>query len=765
MARKYTASHWGSYEIKGSGESRHLIPIEDDPCPAAIGTGWLDAMQNPGTRIARPAIRKGWLDARDTNRSGDAAFVEVPWDEALDLFATELGRVCHDHGNGAIYAGSYGWASAGRFHHAQSQMRRFLNTIGGFVGYRNTYSHAAAEVLLPYLVGEGKYAFQEGMTSWPSIVDRCELFVTFGGLSTKRTAQVDSAGTARHDPFDWVTQAISEGMKLVNISPRQSDSDHDAEWIAPRPGTDTALILALAHELIRTDKANRDFLTRCTHGADVFEAYVMGLTDGLPKTAEWAADICDIPRDTIAGLAARMASCRTMINMTWSMQRADHGEQTIWAGLALACVLGQIGQPGTGWGFGYGSTTPVGRPAKPVGWASMPQGVNPVDDFIPVARVTEMLEAPKSSYRYDGQERSYPDARLVWWSGGNPFHHHQDLMRLDAAWRRPETVVVTDHSWTATARRADIVLPATGPLERSDIMMNRRDPALVTMSPAMPPYEQARDDFEIMCGLAKRMGTLDAFTAGLDVEGWQAQIWEDSRATLREDGIVLPSFAEFRDEGRYEVDDARESFVKFATFVADPVGHPLKTPSGKIELYSERIKAAGLSDCPASPQWMEPIEWLGDAKPNQLHLISGQPMTRLHAQFDAGSASKASKIKDREACALHPDAAAARGLKAGDAVLIENQRGACLAGLELDAELRPDCLWLATGAWLDIQEIEGRKICVHGNPNVLTIDKGSSELGQGNIAHTALVEVSLWEKELPEIKVHSLPEFVEKSGS
>ncbi len=755
MSNAFTASHWGSYRIKGTGDNRHLEPVENDPHPAAIGSGWLDAMQNPRTRIARPAIREGWLKGRDQDRSGDARFVEVPWDEALDLLAGELDRVRSTYGNTSIFAGSYGWASAGRFHHAQSQMRRFLNTIGGFVGYRNTYSHAAAEVLLPYIVGEDKYTFQDTMTSWPVIADNCELFVSFGGLSALRTGQLDSAGTALHDAPAWIEQAVAGGMELVNISPRRHDVEHPAQWIAPRPGTDIALMLALAHELFATGKADRAFLARCTYGAERFEAYVMGQADGVAKTPEWAATICDVPAAEIRALAARMAASRTMINMTWSMQRMDHGEHVIWTGLALACVLGQIGQPGTGWGFGYGSTTPVGRPVAPVSWASLPQGENAVRTFIPVARIAEMLTSPGGTYTYDCTGRIFPDAKLVWWSGGNPFHHHQALSLLDKAWRRPETVVVTDHSWTATARRADIVLPATCPLEREDMMMNRRDATAVYMRPAMDRYGEARNDFEIMCGLAQRLGTLDAFAEGKDADAWMADIWDRSNADL-------PSFEAFKADGRFTVPGAEVSHIKFADFVRDPVAHPLDTPSGKIELHSDRIAQARLRDCPPSPVWMEPIAWLGNARDAELHLISGQPMTRLHAQFDAGSASQATKLRGREPCALHPDAAAARGLKEGDVVLIESQAGACLAGVTFDDGLRPDCLWLATGAWLDLREIDGRMICVHGNVNMLTFDRPCSGLSQGNIAHTALVRVSLWDKPLPEITVHDLPEFVEK---
>ena len=444
-------------------------------------------MQNTDTRIARPSVRNGWLNGRDRDRSGDATFIELPWDEALDILADELNRVRSTHGNKAIFAGSYGWASAGRFHHAQSQLRRFLNTIGGYTGAVNTYSHAGAEVLLPHIVGMSNRVFQDQMTSWPQIAQHAETLVAFGDIS-KRPAQIAAAGTSRHETQDWLDHATANGCAIVNISPLGSDllSGAQGQWIAPRPGADCALILSLAYQVFVSGQADRAFLRRYTNGAEVFESYVMGKTDGIPKTPGWAAEICDVPEQEIRDLAQRIATTKTMINMSWSMQRAERGEITLWAGIALACILGQIGQPGTGFGFGYGSTEPVGRPDRWIDWPSLPQGHNPVSDFIPVARLADMLEKPAGRYTYNGENRQYPNAKLVWLAGGNPFHHHQDLGRLDRVWRNPETVIVMDHSWTATARRAYIVLPTTSPLGRDDLMINRRDAALVYMSPAIP---------------------------------------------------------------------------------------------------------------------------------------------------------------------------------------------------------------------------------------------------------------------------------------
>ncbi|MCY6381767.1 molybdopterin-dependent oxidoreductase [Hoeflea prorocentri] len=751
---KYTAAHWGVCTIDGQG---NLHPLEDDPEPSRIARGWASAAKDPRSRILAPAVRKGWLEGdRGADRCDDS-FVEIGWDRAADLVAQEISRVRDNHGNGAIFGGSYGWASAGRFHHAQSQLKRFLNLAGGCVSSRDTYSHAAAEVLFPHMMGRTYRQFQDRTTGIQLVEKHCEVLLAVGGLSS-RTAQIASAGTSHHEIGGWLERILEKGMRVVNVSPMKSDLK-GGEWLSIRPGTDTAFLLALIYEIIDAGLENRAFIDRYTSGWGAFEDYVMGRADNHPKTAEWAAGLCDIPAGTIRSLAHVLATRRSMIAMAWSLQRADHGEQPLWAGLALACAIGQIGQPGTGYAFGYGSVTATGRSIKLIPWPSFRQGSNPVDDFIPVARIADMLLSPGKPYRYNLEDRKYPDIKLVYWAGGNPFHHHQDLHRLEEAWTRPETVIVHDHSWTATARRADIVLPATTPLERNDIMMNRRDPSLIYMSPSMQPMGEALDDFEIFRRISSRLGFEEQFTEGLDVEGWLRRLWSQSVQIAEAHGIMLPEFDEFSKAGRFEIPDSVQHHIGLQDYIEDPDANPLDTESGRLVVFSERIDALGLDGCPGHPAWFEPAESLLDAQEDELHLLSGQPDTRLHSQNDRGNESRASKIRDREPAYMHPQAAEKRGLSEGDIIRIFNERGACLAGLKLDDAMRVDCLALATGAWYDPQIVEGERLEVHGNPNVLTIDKGTSDLSQGNIAHTALVRVEKWLRDLPPLSVDRPPQL------
>ncbi len=115
-----------------------------------------------------------------------------------------------------------------------------------------------------------------------------------------------------------------------------------------------------------------------------------------------------------------------------------------------------------------------------------------------------------------------------------------------------------------------------------------------------------------------------------------------------------------------------------------------------------------------------------------LHLVANQPATRLHSQFDFGGHSDAEKHRGREVMRMHPDDAAARGIADGDIVRLFNARGACLAAADVTDDIRAGVVQLPTGAWYDPEDAdEDNPLCVHGNPNVLTRDVGTSSLAQG----------------------------------
>ena len=149
-----TSTHWGTYRARvTNGRVQELYGFEYDNDPSPIGSGIIDVQDGP-TRISKPSIRKSWLENGPNSHNhlrGIDPFIEITWSEAEKIVANELKRVSNIFGNSAIFAGSYGWSSAGRFHHTQSQLHRFLNCIGGYTKSKFTYSFAAAETVVPHI--------------------------------------------------------------------------------------------------------------------------------------------------------------------------------------------------------------------------------------------------------------------------------------------------------------------------------------------------------------------------------------------------------------------------------------------------------------------------------------------------------------------------------------------------------------------------------------------------------------------------------------
>jgi biotin/methionine sulfoxide reductase len=773
------ATHWGTYcATMKDGKPIRLDPIGVDPNPSPIAQGMIEALDVP-VRIRKPAVRASFLAAREagqvaTNGAGRGRedFVELPWDEALDLAAAEIARVRDSYGNRSIYGGSYGWASAGRFHHAQSQIHRFLNAVGGYTKSVQNYSYAAADTIVPYILGDKKGLVSEH-TSWWQISEKTETLVAFGGLPAKN-AQVSSGGISRHILSENLARLTERGARIVSVSPVRDDTDvPGCSWVSLRPGSDTALMLGIAQHLISSDLVNRAFLASHTVGFDRLEAYILGHTDGTPKTPDWAAEVCGMASDDIRALATRMASTRTFIMVAWSLQRADGGEQPYWMAVALASMLGQIGLPGGGFGFGYGSVNGIGNAKAPFAFPSLPQLSNAVDDFIPVARIADALLHPGEPYPFNGEDRIYPNLRLVYWAGGNPFHHHQDLNRLRRAWQRPEAVIVHEAWWNPLARHADIVFPITTQIERNDIAYSSRDHFLSPSHAISAPEAGARDDYAVFSDLARRLDAEHSFTEGRDVEGWLRYLYAQGRESAAAVGITLPDFEAFWSGTMllFAPDDTSQSSDLMAAFRANAQEAPLMTPSGRIELYSEQIASFGYKDCPPHPCWLSPREWLGAEKAQDfpLHLISNQPRTRLHSQYDFAGISRQAKRCGREVMRMHPADAAERGLIEGDVVRVFNTRGACLAALGLDEALRPGVVQLPTGAWFDpapeTSADAGRPLERHGNPNVLCPDHGTSSLSQAPSAQSCLVEVEAFKGDLPEVEAFTPPNFIYRSAA
>lgn len=768
-----TGCHWGAFRAKvEGGRFVSLTPWENDPAPSHQLEGVLDSVYSP-TRIKYPMVRREFLEkgaeaSRETRGAND--FVRVTWDQALDLVVKELKRVEEKYGPAGTFAGSYGWKSSGKLHNCENLLRRMMNLKGGFVNSSGDYSTAAAQIAMPHVVGT--LEVYEQQTVWPVVVENTQLMV-FWGADPVTTNQIGWL-IADHGAYEGLKALKDKGVKVICIDPVKTPTcDYfGAEWIAPAPQTDTAMLLGIAHTVYTEKLHDEKFLKDYTTGFDKFVPYLMGEDDKTPKTAEWASAICGVPADVIKDLAHRFAKNRTMLAAGWSLQRQHHGEQVHWMIVTLAAMLGQIGLPGGGFGFSYhyaGGGTPAadapalsgisdgGKAVEGAAWLTESGAAS-----IPVARVVDMLLNPGKDFDFNGKTEKYPDVKLVYWVGGNPFVHHQDRNKMVEAWKKVETFIVHDFQWTPTARHADIVLPATTSYERNDIesVGDYSSRAIMAMKKVIDPVFEARSDYDIFAEISKRLGKEKEFTEDKSEMDWIKSFYDDAVKQAKEKKIEMPDFDAFWKEGvvEFKVSDGN-TFVRHAKFREDPLLNPLGTPSGLIEIYSKNIEKMKYDDCPAHPTWMEPVERAGG--PNvkyPLHVDTAHPNGRLHSQLCGTKLRESYLVSGHEPCLINTEDAAKRGIKDGDVVRVFNDRGQILAGAKVTDGIRPGVLRVNEGGWYDpLEPGKPNTLSRYGDANVLAVDIGTSKLGQGNCGHTAVGDVEKYTGPAVTVEVFSTP--------
>ena len=773
-----SGSHWGVFRATvEDGRAVEIAPWDGDPWPSPQLPGVLDSIYSP-TRIKHPMVRRAWLEkgpGADPDSRGAGDFVRVGWDEALDLVARELTRVRDEHGPNAIFGGSYGWKSPGRFHNCQTLLHRMLTLHGGYTGSTGDYSTGAAQVILPYVTGS--IEVYEQCTTWPNVAENTDLMV-FWGCNPINNSQI-SWQVADHGFAMMESLKREGGPAVLCIDPLRTETcDHfDAEWLAPRPQTDVALMLGIAHTLHAEGLHDRAFLDRYTTGFDRFLPYLTGEADGVAKSADWAADICGLAPDTIRGLARRFANNRTMLALGYSVQRQHHGEQAHWMLVTLAAMLGQIGLPGGGYGFSYhyssgGAPTHTApslpsisrRPGDSGGEG--PDWLDSGDNLtIPVARLVETLLNPGATMDFDGRQITLPEIRLAYWAGGNPFAHHQDRNEMLRAWRALDTFIVHDFQWTATARHADIVLPVTTSYERNDIeqLGDYAMSHIVPMKKIVEPVFEARNEFDIFADLADRLGHGYAYTEGRGEMDWIRSIYEGAKVQARGLGMQMPVFDVFWETGEplaFPLGEDEKNFVRHAAFREDPLLNALGTPSGKIEIFSATIEQYGYEDCPPHPTWMEPLERLGGpATKYPLHVAAMHPRRRLHSQLCGTALRETYAVAGREPCWMNPRDAEARGLADGDVVRVFNDRGQILAGLKISDAIRPGVIRIDEGGWYDPADPGAPgSLCRYGDVNLLMTGIATSKLAQANCGQTGMAEVEKFTGEPPSVAVFDAPE-------
>lgn len=779
-----TAARWGI--LKASVKNGKIVKSAPwkitSKIPNTLQNTMADLVYN--TRIKAPMVRKSYLADPDNPKPelrGLDEWVEVKYEDAIKLVARELKKTREQKGADSVFAGSYGWQSTGNVHVSRTLLHRFMNLTGGFTGVTGDYSTGAAQVIMPHVTGSNQVYEQQ--TSWPVVLENSKVVVFWGlnPISTLRVAWTSSD----EQGFKYFEQLKNSDKEIIIIDPIKTVSgkyfEGKARWIAPRPNTDVAMMLGMAQHLYSQGKYDKEFLQNYTVGFEKFVPYLTGQSDGVAKTPEWASEICGISADVIKELAIKFYENRTMIMAGWGIQRAHHGEQAHWMIVTLCAMLGQIGLAGGGFGFSYhyangGAPTCAGgviggmnaasvgivkdgkflglaQDQKQGGEAAQAWLVNTAKVAFPLARIADALLNPGKTIDANGAKITYPQIDFIYWVGGNPIVHHQDTNTNIKAWRKPRTIVVNEIYWTPTAKMADIVFPTTTEYERNDITMSGdySNMHIIPMKQVVAKQHGAKDDYQIFTDLCKAYadGLAEAYTDGGKTEmDWIKEFYEGAASAVNANtalGIQMPSFEQWWEKNEptefYETPESA-AYVTFEDFRNDPVLEALGTPSGLIEIYSDTIAAMNYKDCGAHPMWFEPVEWLGmKDKPAKFHLLSIHPYDRLHSQQSNTSNRKRYAVADREPVLINTEDAKELGIKQGDLVRVYNARGEILAGANVSDDIMRGVVQIFEGAWYD-PNAEG--LCKNGNPNVLTIDLPTSELANGNIAHTALVNIELY---------------------
>lgn len=420
-------------------------------------------------------------------------------------------------------------------------------------------------------------------------------------------------------------KGCAEASACSNAFPSNATSDRQTvSWLPINPGTDGALAAALLHELAFTHNAlDWDFLReRCIGFTDetLPERWRgMGLSvmdylhgtgyDHMAKTPAWAAAITGIPADDIRELASQLATARpAFIMQGWGPQRRSNGEMTSGMIMMLAAALGQVGLPGTNngmniaWGGGFLTRISAGE--------------NHIPFRIPAYRFLDAIEngealgaregvrglpeadsrsgrATDSVQHQDSAARLPSSIKAIICHGGNCLtNQHGDVNRAHRVLGDPskcEFILNVDVEFTDSARYADIVLPDLFRMEQESAMdadtWGRR---IAVSTGELGARFERRGAWNTCVELAKRWGIEDAFTEGRTEGEWIRLLYEGDR----ERSTGLPTFDRLLEEGLAWRTDRTEPFVALADWRSDPNAHPLDTPSGKIELFSERLAAA-----------------------------------------------------------------------------------------------------------------------------------------------------------------------------
>jgi anaerobic dimethyl sulfoxide reductase subunit A len=694
-------------------ENDRIVKISTDPArwtpempplhACARGVGQIERLYHKD-RLKYPMRRVG--------PRGSGQYERISWEEAMSHVSSEMLRIRSKYGNASFLDASRSGNTAMLSGFGVS--KRFFYKFGGCTELWSNMS-AEAEVFAVRMTFGAKADYKTSGRE-PTDYVNSKLILMWGWSPADGTF---GTGTPQ-----YLKDAKKKGVRIVSVDPRRTRTSVQLadEHIFIKPSTDAAALIAMAYVAVSEGLHDQAYCDRHVLGFDEahlpegapaggsYKSYLLGESDGVPKTPEWAAERCGIPAETIRRLAIEFASTKpAALHCGYAPGRTAFGEQFHRAAYALAAITGNIGIVGGNSGVSNGVT---GRS----GIKSLPAGTNPIDSKVSTPLLADLLAKGKSG--------GYPaDIKMIYSACGDLFNQCPNANKMAQSLGGVEFIVVQDHFLTPTARHADIVLPATTFWERNDVQTPWAGAGhyAIYMKQALQPMYECRNDLDIFADLAARVGINDYNDK--TEEQWLRELTADA----------IGDFEAFRDSGVARFAAPKDA-VAFAAQIRDPENHKFTTPSGKIEIYSMPLAAKpnyyGLGVIPPIPTWFDPIE--PEAK-YPLMLCSPKSRARTHSIH--GNQPLLARVDPDDVWMSVADARA-RGLTNGQRVRVFNQRGSTVLPLKVTERIAPGVVSIKEGAWFS-PDTDGTDTT--GCANALTDDR-SAPCG-ATTYNTNLVEV------------------------
>lgn len=685
---------------------------------------------------------------------GSGKFERISWEQALDDIAIRMQKTKEQYGPEAFYinyaTGTVGSVISKSWPPTASPLGRLMNCFGGYLKPHSTYSFAQIHAGLEATYGD---AWRSG-NSISDIVNS-KLVVLFGNNMAETRM---SGGGMIHD---LLTASQKGRPRVVVIDPRYSDTASVIadQWIPIRPGTDAALVNAIAYVLITENLVDQNFLSKYSIGFDEnslpekgdkaqsYKSYILGqCNDQTVKNPGWASNITGVPVDIIVSLAKEIGQTKpAYISQGWGPQRHYNGENTARAIAMLPILTGNIGIHGGNTGTREGGVN--------LSWPSFPTLDNPVKAAIPVFMWTEavargdQLTALKDGVR--GVDRLSVPIKFLWNYAGNCLVNQQSDINSTKAILRDEslceTIVVVDHFMTSSAKFADYVLPGVSNLEENDFAVQPMPASsemgyVIFCQQAIEPFYESRSIYDICSSLAKRLGLLETFTEERTRDQWLEYLFQIARKSYPD----LPkTLKEAWKLGIYKKAQSSGPVVALKKFREDPEANPLNTTSGKIEIFSKTLDELTRTwELPeddiitALPEYLPEREGAFDQLKEQypLQMITHHYKQRTHSTY--GNVDWLQKVAP-QCLWINPLDAESRGIKHGDETMVFNLRGKSVVKAKVTSRIIPGTVSLPQGAWYLPDESE---VDQGGSANTLTLRR-PSPLAKGNPQNSTLVEV------------------------